>query len=147
VAVFCVTDGTATEDEDNNAAVRLTPEQMGSPPCPAPEDVPVLSPTALSLGDRRIEVDPQVVEQLGHADAALGERLEEVVAAGGQHGFDKVGGVADPIQHAVGSPLVVQVDFDTRSLKGNPGWEDAGLFGAVYVVGEGNDLFIEWQYT
>jgi len=84
--------------------------------------------------------------RLGGEDPVLGAIVEEIIASEPSTSFDKVGGVAKPIQRSVGSPLLLQMDFEQLDLSSEKKWRDAGLFGAIYVV-DGDEPTVEWQYT
>lgn len=152
VAVFCVTDGTATEDEDLNAVVLLTPSQWTKAPGAAP-DVPVLKVRPLKLGKPKLEVLEERVQELAADDPELGARFDELQSSSRVHDetpWSKVGGAPAWVQDGeLGDDwvLVAQLDFDGLSLEG--AWADAGLFGCVYVVVRKDEkaAAVFWQYT
>jgi hypothetical protein len=148
VAVFCPRDGSATEGDDT-AAVLLSPEALASGPSAAPEGVPLLPVIELKLGERRESIAEHKVHACGQLDGALGEAAEKLAASQGEiSGHSFVGGVPVWLQGAVTElPLVVQLDFDHISLGEVKGWEEAGLFGVVYVFALGDGAAAIWQTT
>lgn len=153
VAVFCVTDGTATEDEALNAAVLLTKTQWKKAPAKAPAGAPVLPVRPLTLAKPKLEVLEERVQALATDDPELAARFDELQASDRVHDdtpWSKAGGAPAWVQDGELSDdwvLVAQLDFDGISLKGE--WADAGLFGVIYVVvrKDEKDAAAFWQYT
>jgi len=153
VAVFCVTDGTATEDEDHNAAVLLTAAQWKKKPTKAPEGVPVLTVRPLIREAPKLEVLEDRVQELATEDPDLGDRFDELQGSPLVHDsipWSKVGGEPAWVQDGeLGDDwmLIAQLDFDPLSLEGE--WKDAGLFGCLYVVARRDEkaAVAFWQYT
>ena len=147
VAVFCSRDGSATNG--GVAAVLLSPEALAAGPGTAPEGVPLLPVIELQLGERRDPVAEEQVHACGVLDGALGEMAEALAAAQGSvSGHSFVGGTPAWLQGAVTErPLLVQLDFDHLSLGEAEGWEDAGLFGVIYVFEVDGEAAAIWQTT
>lgn len=152
-AVFCTTDGHATEDESNTAVVLLTPAKWNAAPAKAPRGVTPLAVRKLKLGTPKLEVLEERVQSLAAEDPELGSRVDELQASSKVHEsvpWSKVGGPPAWVQDGeLGDDwiLVAQLDFDGISLRKE--WEDAGLFGVIYVVVRKNekDAVAFWQYT
>ncbi|MCC6995723.1 MAG: hypothetical protein IT370_14025, partial [Deltaproteobacteria bacterium] len=157
VALFCVTSGTATEDDedeqDQNEAVFLTAAELASPETPAPEGVPVMPPRPIAIQAKLGEIDEARMAPLVERDLALGAALDALLGSGSglQAGstFSKRGGLPSWVQSAVREPTgyIMQLDFDRIRL--DESWEEAGLAGCVMVFwnGEGNRPSMFWQYT
>ena len=151
VAVFCVTDGTATEDEDHNAAILLTAAELAGPETPAPEGVAVMPPRAIAIEAPRAEIDEARTAPLVDRDLGLAAALDALQASGDgmQEGnlSDKRGGLPAWVQHADrdAAGFLLQLDFDRIRL--DDAWEDAGLSGCVFVFVDGDRATASWQYT
>lgn len=151
VAVFCTTGGHATEDESENAVVLLTAAKWKKAPGKAPKGVEPLRVRKLMLAKPKLEILEERVQALAADDPEIGTRFDELQASKKAHEsvpWSKVGGPPAWVQDgALGDDwlLVAQLDFDTLSLE----WEDAGLFGVVYVVvrKDEKDAVAFWQYT
>jgi hypothetical protein len=152
VAVFCVTDGTATEDEEHNVALLLTAAELAGPETAAPDGVPVMPPRAIAIAAPGGEIDEARMAPLVDRDLSLASALDALQASGDGlqegHLSDKRGGlpawVQSPERDADG--FVLQLDFDRIRL--DDAWDDAGLAGClfVFVDGEGRATAF-WQYT
>ena len=123
LAVFCSTDGSATEDPDYNRAVRLTAEQIAGPALEPPDGVPVLEPSPLVIGARELELDESKVAFLTERDPELAAVIDQLALRCQPGAFEKVGGRPTWVQ----SPddelpvFACQLDFDGRSLSGRVG--------------------------
>lgn len=151
VAVFCETNGCATEEPDYNRAIRLTAEQLAGPEVEPPDGVPVEPPTAIAVGERRLELDDSKVSFLAERDPAFAAIIDELAAAAeSPGGFDKVGGRPNWVQSPDDELAVFafQVDFDDIRMD-DEGWSDAGLFGVLYVFfdPDSDETLAYWQYT
>jgi hypothetical protein len=148
VAVFCVSDGTATEDEDNNHAVLLTSKQLATAPlAKPPTGVPVIKPRTITIADPLPELDEEVVGELGSKDADLAsafERYQTKANVQDANLASKLGGTPVWLQDTAGGArgFVAQLDFDHLSIEG--GW---GLAGCIYVYASGKGATAVWQYT
>ncbi len=151
VAVFCPTDGTATEEEETRV-VLLTEEMLEAAPIEAPEGVELLRHHAIKSLKPKLEINEDAVAKLAALDntfADLFDTLADSAKVSSGSG-SKTGGYAEWLQHPEYENddvvLLAQLDFDAIVLKG---WEDAGLHGMLYVFApkKGNKAFALWQYT
>ena len=150
IAIFCATDGTATEDPEYNAAVRLTDEQLAADPGPLPEGVPEMEPRPIQIGDRVLELDESRLRDFSERDPELAGIVDDLAArCASPSGFQKLGGRPSWVQGPDDelAVFVGQLDFDDIHLEGD--WEDAGLFGCLYVFidPETGETLVSWQYT
>lgn len=150
VAVFCVTDGTATEEPDFNVAVRLSPEQLAGPETELPDGVPELEARAIAIGAAEIELDDKRLGSLSDRDPELAAIIESLAArCASASDSQKLGGLPSWVQGPDDEldVFVGQIDFDMISLGGE--WEDAGLFGCMYIFidPEDGETLVSWQYT
>ena len=153
-AMFCVTSGTATEDETQNAVVLLTEKDFARAPIDAaPDGVPVLPALTIDVAAPLREVDEEKAEALGAKDPALGEAFERYLAKAKvqKAGLaSKLGGAPQMLQGEEISKktrFVAQLDFDEIRL--DKAWKDAGLAGCVYVTVKEDEKAgaAFWQYT
>jgi predicted DNA-binding WGR domain protein len=153
VAVFCSTDGTATEDEDNNAVVLIKPGKWAKAPIEdAPEGVVPLAVRPLSRAKPKLEIVESRVQALAEQDSELAAAVERFGAGKQVHGelpWSKVGGQPHWVQGGeLGDDwmLVAQLDFDGLQLDE---WPDAGLFGVLYILVSRDEqqAVATWQYT
>ena len=147
VAVFCATDGTATEAESNNAAVLLTAAAWKKKPSAAPRGVPVLDARAVVTEAPRPELDEARVRELAEADPAMGAAFDRFQKSAKVQSLtaSKLGGAPVFLQSAEMRgkyTFLCQVDFD-----GIP--NDWGLAGCVYVFVHPSekDAVAFWQCT
>jgi len=148
VAVFVVTDGTATEDASNNVALLLRAADWRAKPG-APPDVPSLPPRALTLARPRPEIDEARVRALAAEDPAMTaafdafqRRARVQTATASKRG---------------GSPLFLQGEeqraqytfFAQLDLDGVPEAAKWGLAGCVYVFVSDDEkrALAFWQST
>jgi len=145
VAVFCTVDGHATEDEDNNCSVLLSNEDLAASPTAQPDGVPELAERVITLAEPVLEIARQTIADLGEEDPLLSKRLETLAAATEETGLTKFGGQPWYLQSAIsGCPLVFQIAAENFGHE-KGGWDDAGLFGVLYVFDPG-DPEASWQY-
>ncbi|MEM9068984.1 MAG: WGR domain-containing protein [Myxococcota bacterium] len=153
VAVFCTTDGSATEDESHNAALLITKAKWKKKPIAAPSGVDPLRTRKLTFGKPKLEIVEERVQELAKDDPELGARFDELQGSRKVHDevpWSKRGGPPAWVQDGeLGDDwlLLAQIDFDVISLREE--WEDAGLFGVVYVVVRKDEQKAAafWQYT
>lgn len=154
IAVFCTTDGTATEDDGENAVLLLSKKARAKAPLAAPPgDVPVLGPRPIRLGPPRFELIEAKAQELADGDAEASAAIDRLAASRLVHEdvpYSKLGGEPVFVQGGDISKrvkLVAQIDFDGLSLEG--AWKDAGLFGVLYVFATADEkkAFAMWQYT
>jgi predicted DNA-binding WGR domain protein len=150
VAVFCVTDGTATEDESNNAALLLKKGAFSKAPTPTPEGASALKVRPMTLAKPQLEIDEEETESLSAADPDFAEALERFHESSKVQDaslYSKLGGLPLSVQSDVGREgFLFQLDFDTLS---SLEWPDAGLFGCLYVFVDSSEKSATamWQYT
>ncbi len=153
VAVFCATDGTATEDEENNTAVLIKPGKWAKDPIEeAPDGVVPLAVRPLSRAKPKLEIVESRVQALAALDPELAAAVERFGASKQVHAeppWSKVGGQPHWVQGGeIGDDwlLVAQLDFDGLSLDE---WPDAGLFGVLYILvrRDEQEAIATWQYT
>jgi predicted DNA-binding WGR domain protein len=154
VAVFCVTDGTATEDEDNNVAVLIKPGKWAKDPIETPpEGVVPLAVRPLTRAKPKFEIVESRVQALGELDPELAAAVERFGAGKQVHGdvpYSKVGGQPHWVQGGGELEgewlLVAQLDFDGLSLDE---WDGAGLFGVLYILvsRDEQEAVAMWEYT
>ena len=135
VAVFCSRDG-----EHELEALLIKPAAWGKDPISeAPGDVPVLRMRPIAHGESRLEVIEARVQALASRDPELSARCDAFAASErvwDEPPHDKQGGPASWVQSpAVDESwtLVAQIDCDHLSFDDEAGWEDAGLFGVLFV--------------
>ena len=120
-------------------------------PSKAPEGVEPLAVRKLTLAKPKLEILEERVQALAEHDPEIGTRFDELQASNKAHEsvpWSKVGGPPAWVQDGELNDdwqLVAQLDFDMLSLE----WEDAGLFGVIYVVvrKDEKDAVAFWQYT
>jgi hypothetical protein len=145
--VFCATDGSATED-DNNHAVWLTAKQLATEPMKrAPDGVEVLAQQSIVIEEPLPEIHEAVVEKLAAKDpdlAAAFERYQDKAEVQEAHLGSKLGGMPTWLQSEGGGPegFVAQLDFDMLSVDCE--W---GLMGCIYVYEGKKGPTASWQYT
>jgi predicted DNA-binding WGR domain protein len=154
VAVFCATDGSATEDEDCNAVVLLKANKWAKQPLEhAPEGIEPLKVRLLTRSKPKLEIIEQRVQALAEDDPELAAAVERF--GRGKQVYDdlpysKLGGQPHWVQgEAVDDDdwdLIAQLDFDGLQLDE---WPDAGLFGVLYVFVSRDEqqAVALWQYT
>lgn len=154
VAVFCTTDGSATEDQSHNVAVLLTKSKWKeAPPMAAPAGVEVLPVRPLTFGESKLEIVEGHVQRIASDDAELGARFDALQASSEVHRAapsSKQGGVAGWVQDPAMPDdwiLAAQLDFDGIRFRGP--WKSAGLFGVVYVFVSPDErqAIAMWQHT
>lgn len=154
VAVFCTTDGTATEDQDQNAVVLLSEKAWSSGPLSKPPgDVPVLAARPLTLEGPRYEVLEERAQELAEGDPLMGAAIDRLQGSGKVYDdvpWSKLGGAPAFVQGGDLSgrvKLVAQLDFDGITLEGP--WKESGLFGVIYIFATQDEKqgFAFWQYT
>jgi hypothetical protein len=143
--VFCASDGSATEDQDSNTVILLSEEELagkGRAPRGAPESSGVI---ALIAGDEQHIIDKEHLARWLDADPRIVERYEAIERRS-DVSFDRVGGVPSWIQHSEGDTgFVAQLDFDASAMP--EGYDEWGLFGAIYVFVDDGEAYATWQYT
>ncbi|HVI00148.1 MAG TPA: hypothetical protein VM869_15635 [Enhygromyxa sp.] len=154
VAVFCTTDGTATEDEDNNAVVLIKPGKWVKDPIDeAPDGVEVLHVRPLTRAKPKLEIVESRVQALAEQDPELAAAVERFGRGKQVHAelpYSKIGGQPHWVQGGGEVDdewlLVAQLDFDGVRLDE---WEDAGLFGVLYILVSRDEQQATalWQYT
>ena len=153
IAVFCTTDGTATEDQRHNHVVLLTAAELAkAPPSSASEHVPVLEPTLITIKEPRPEIHEELVDRLAERDAAMGaafDRFQEKAKVG-ERASSKIGGAPKWVQDDAtpkNCRFVAQLDFDSLDLRDE--WDDAGLNGVIFVFVSDDEKkgIAFWQYT
>ncbi len=152
VAVFCATDGEATNEPDENAVVLLKAADFKKT-CKTPDGVVALPMRALAIAPPMIEIDEESAHAIAEKDAELGAAFERLQTMKGvqDHGLaDKLGGVPQFLQEVVPvkrHKFVAQLDFD--SISTDKAWPDAGLSGCVYVFVSDDEksALAFWQYT
>lgn len=154
VAVFCATNGSATEDEDSNTVVLLKPNKWAKDPLEdAPEGVVLLKVRPLTRAKPKLEIIEQRVQALAEDDPELAAAVERF--ARGKQVYDalpyaKIGGQPQWVQGEEVDDddwdLIAQIDFDGLQLDE---WPDAGLFGVLYVFVSRDEqqAVALWQYT
>lgn len=153
VAVFCATDGSATEDEDQNAVVLLTPAKWAKEPlAEAPDSVVPLAVRPLARAKPKLEIVESRVDTIAADDPDLAAAIERFARSKRVHEdlpWSKIGGQPHWVQGGeIGDDwiLIAQLDFDGLRLDE---WPDAGLFGVLYILVSRDErqAVAMWQYT
>jgi hypothetical protein len=146
VAVFCVADGTATEEAENNVVLLLSEKELTGPGIVPPKGLPKTSGVlALIPGKKKSMVDKARITRWLEADPLIAERYEAIERAN-QVPFDRLGGLPSWIQGSEGDEgFVAELDFDVGEVP--KGWDGLGLSGGIYVFLSGSDASASWQYT
>jgi hypothetical protein len=148
IAVFCTTDGTATEDESQNCAVLLTAKQLATAPLAKPPgDVSVLATKTITVAPALAELDEDAITALGDKDPELAAAFERYQANGNVQDSQlasKLGGAPVWLQGGEGgkADFIAQLDFD--KLRIDRTW---GLAGCIYLFRGKRGVHASWQYT
>ncbi len=152
IAVFCATDGSATEEPGENVVLLLTAADLRrAPEKEAPDGVEVLPIRLIEVAEERPEMDEPRVLALAERDPAMGAAFEKLQtkAKVQEPAASKLGGAPSWVQ-SDDTPrrmrFVAQLDFDEQDIDS---WEDAGLNGAlfVFVSEDEKKATAFWQYT
>jgi hypothetical protein len=155
IAVFCATDGTATEDEIGGANVVMmlsAADLKRTPPKTAPKGVLVLPVREILVKPALVEIDESAVEALAERDPEMGAAFDRYQAKQKVQESSlgsKLGGAAWLLQGGElpsNARFIAQLDVDDLDV--DP-WEDAGLMGCIYVFTgpEEKKAAAFWQYT
>jgi hypothetical protein len=150
VAVFCALDGSATEEETQNAVIPLRAADLAKAPiAKPPSGVTVLRERAITIASARPEIDEAAVAPLIAKDPDLGAAFESYQGKAKVQDADvasKLGGAPYWLQgdEYAKFRFIAQLDVDNLSLDD---WDEAGLSGCIYILANDKRTFAAWQYT